>query len=390
MKKSILILALAGFCSAGFAQEVVSEDVDVMEVPVNKYKVVTNKFFDNWFISAGGGVQVLFGSNVNNRSVGDRLAPAINLSVGKWFTPGLGLRLQASGLTAKFFTTGTAPYSKTYKDKSGFYRNEIDYMNLHGDILFNVSNMLMGYNPDRVYNFVPFAGFGWAHVMDSPHSNSMTMNFGILNKFRISDMIDINLEFDGMATEKKFSGVSTKGLNLMIGATAGITVKLPQRGWSPAPDIDAIMAMSASQLDAVNAALAQQIAQNQQLKNQLANMPAPTNTTTTIVELADIPQSIFFEIGSSVMPPRQVVNLQQVADFMNANPNTNVTITGYADSSTGTPAWNKQLSENRANTVADQLAKLGIDKGRMTISGMGGVATLTPPSFDRRVILEIQ
>lgn len=397
MKKFMLALAAASICSLGFAQNnnnsqngVVSEDVDVMEVPVNKYKVITNKFFDNMFISAGGGVQVLFGSNINNRSFGDRLAPALNVSIGKWFTPGLGLRLQYSGLSGKFFTDGVAPYSKSYKDKSGYYRNEIDYLNLHGDILFNLSNMFCGYNPTRTYNFIPFAGFGWAHSMSAPHTNSMTMNFGLLNSFRVSDLININLELDGMAVEKKFSGVSNKGLNVMLGATAGITINLPQRGWKPAPDVDAIMAMSAAQLDAVNAALAQQIAQNQQLKNQLANMPKATNTTTTVTALADVPQSIFFEIGSSVMPKKQIVNLQQVADFMNANSNATLNVTGYADSSTGTPAWNKQLSENRANTVANELEKLGVSKDRMTISGMGGVATLTPPSFDRRVILEIK
>ena len=390
MKKSILILALVGLCSAGFAQEVVSEDVDVMEMPVNKYKVVTNKFFDNWFISGGAGVQVLFGNSINNRGAGDRLTPAINLSVGKWFTPGLGLRLQGSGISAKYFTTGVGPYSESPKDKSGYYKNKLDYFNLHGDILFNVSNVLGGYNPDRVYNFVPYAGFGWAHVLDTPHSNSMTLNFGLLNKFKVSDIVDINLELDGMAVERKFSGVSTRKVNVMLGATAGITVNLPQRGWQPAPDIDAILANNASKLDAVNAALAQQIAENQRLKNQLASMPAPKSTTTTVVELTDIPQSIFFEIGSSVMPKKQIVNLKQVADYMNANPNTNVTITGYADSSTGTAVWNKQLSENRANTVADELGKLGVDKSRMTVSGMGGVDILSPADFDRRVILEIK
>ena len=40
---------------------IVSESVDVMEVPVDKYKVETNRFLDNWFFSVGGGAQVLFG-----------------------------------------------------------------------------------------------------------------------------------------------------------------------------------------------------------------------------------------------------------------------------------------------------------------------------------------
>lgn len=40
----------------------------------------------------------------NDQQLGDfgkRISPTMNISVGKWFTPGLGLRLQYSGLQAK-------------------------------------------------------------------------------------------------------------------------------------------------------------------------------------------------------------------------------------------------------------------------------------------------
>lgn len=43
----------------------------------------------------------------NDQELGDfgkRISPTMNISVGKWFTPGLGLRLQYSGLQAKGFT----------------------------------------------------------------------------------------------------------------------------------------------------------------------------------------------------------------------------------------------------------------------------------------------
>ena len=48
----------------------------------------------------------------------------------------------------------------------------------------------------------------------------------------------------------------------------GITYKFPQRGFKPAPDVDAIIALTSSQIDAINTALAQQIEQNRQLKAQ--------------------------------------------------------------------------------------------------------------------------
>ena len=59
----------------------------------------------------------------------------------------------------------------------------------------------------------------------------------------------------------------------MAGATVGITYKFPQRGFKPAPDVDAIMALTSSQMDAINTALAQQIEQNRQLRPNLPTNP---------------------------------------------------------------------------------------------------------------------
>ena len=53
------------------------------------------------------------------------------------------------------------------------------------------------------------------------------------------------------------------------------------------------------------------------------------------------------------------------------NQTTSITITGHTDSS-GPEAYNQGLSERRANAVADYMANsLGVDRTRMTVSGMG-------------------
>jgi len=178
-----------------------------------------------------------------------------------------------------------------------------------------------------------------------------------------------------MGTENKFDGKTTsKGPDFMAGATVGITYKFPQRGFKPAPDVDAIMALTSSQMDAINTALAQQIEQNRQLKAQLANQPTEVVTEqVTVNQIAPAPQSVFFQIGSAVLPTNSTVNLQQIADLVKDNPGLKLKVTGYADSDTGSAAWNKQLSEDRANNVANELVKLGVNKNNLIISGMGGV-----------------
>lgn len=106
----------------------------------------------------------------------------------------------------------------------------------------------------------------------------------------------------------------------------------------------------------------------------------------TVNQLTPVPQSVFFQIGSATLPQNSTVNLQQIANLVKDNPGIKLKVTGYADSDTGSASWNKQLSEDRANTVANELVKLGVNKSNMIISGMGGVNTLTPPAFNRRVL----
>lgn len=403
MKKLMFALAVASLSLGVYAQQgsssssspvIVEESAEVMEVPTDKYKVETNRFFDNWFLSFGGGAQVLFDDYGNDLDFKKRISPTFNVAIGKWFTPGLGLRLQLSGIQAKSAArSDNAPYIRGGEQDGGFYKQKFNYLNLHGDILFNVSGMIAGYNPDRVYDFIPYTGFGYNRLLDKPHTRALAVNFGIINRFRITDAWDINLELSGMVTEDRFDGkVQGKAADMTIGASLGFAYNFPQRGFKHVPDVNAIMALSASQMDAINAALAEQIAQNQKLKKQLANQQPVevVNEKVIVKEVPAAPQSIFFEIGSSVLPPKSEVNLQTIAQMMKDNPNMTLSLTGYADSDTGSAAWNKQLSENRANAVADALVKLGVNKNRLAVVGKGGVETLTPPSFNRRVIIEAQ
>lgn len=61
-----------------------------------------------------------------------------------------------------------------------------------------------------------------------------------------------------------------------------------------------------------------------------------------------------------------------MAEYLKANPGTNVTIVGYADKDTGTAKYNKQLSQKRADAVYNVLTKTyGIDKSRLSTEAEG-------------------
>ena len=55
----------------------------------------TNRFFDNIFVGVAGGVNIYFGEHDSYGKFGKRMAPALDIHVGKWFTPSIGARVEA-------------------------------------------------------------------------------------------------------------------------------------------------------------------------------------------------------------------------------------------------------------------------------------------------------
>ena len=394
MKKILMLLALAGLTSAAWAQNSTSEVVEYEVIQVqDKYQVITNPFWSNWFFSIGGGAEATFGDNDSAGSFGKRISPTLNVSVGKWFTPGLGLRLQYSGLQARGFTYDAgADYVKGTQMKDGYYKQRFDYMNLHGDVMFNLNALFGGYNQHRVYEIIPYVGAGFTHNYSKPHREALSVNAGIINKFRISNAIDINLELSAMGVEDKFDGEvgGDHGYDGVLSATVGLTYRFPARGFRrPMPQL-----ISQIELAAMQDKLAAMGTQNAQLKNaliQAQNQPvAEVTETEVIVPDPDIaPRTVFFTIGSAELSPREIMNLSYLAEQMKQFPNATYTVNGYADSATGTPAFNKELSLKRAQAVKDALVKnYGIAADRLNIEAGGGVDKFGQPILNRVVLVK--
>lgn len=384
-----MLLAFAGVASAASAQQASVTEVEVIEVQ-DKYQVITNPFWDNWFISLGGGASVLFGHDDNAGKFGDRISPTLNVAVGKWFTPGLGLRLQYSGLQAKGFSYDKGgDYVVGNITDGGYYKQKFDYMNLHGDVLFNLNALFGGYNSQRVYEIIPYLGAGFTHSYSSPQREAFAVNAGIINRFRISNAVDINLELSVMGTENKFDGevAGKHDFDGIVSATLGLTYKFPKRGFDrPYPQI-----ISELELRNMRQMMNEMSAANLSLQQQLANAQQPVAEVAeqVVVTEADIaPRTVFFEIGSAVISPREALNLKFLADKMQEYPNMTYTVYGYADSATGTPAFNQELSQKRAQAVVNVLEKqYGISANRLKVDAGGGVDKFGKPIYLNRVVL---
>lgn len=387
-----MVLAFAGVSAASMAQ-----NAD----PTEKFSVSTNSFWSNWFVQANVAGTAFWG----NQEVGNNFSKSplkgfrnnlgFSVAVGKWFTPGLGLRTKFNGAWGR---TVVSENKKTNANK---------YWTLSEQVMFNLSNMLLGYNESRVWDFIPYASVGVNRNM-SANCYAPVAGIGILNEFKINNKWAVNLDvnymlgtsdYDGfegsLPGAKPYDARSFKGLvanyDRTLNVEVGLTYNLGKATFNKTPDVEAIKALSQGQIDALNAQLADAQSENNRLKDMLAEQKqqsvAPVSAVTKVVSA---PVSVFFNIGKAkVASKKDLQNVKAVAEAAKAN-NAKIVVTGYADSKTGSAAFNKNLSEKRAQTVANALVNMGVSRDNIEVVSAGGVNTLSPVSYNRRATVEIK
>lgn len=385
MKKMLMLLAFCGLGTAAMAQT-------TSEVPTMKHRVVQNGWWDNWFIDLG--VTHLSSYSDTEHGLGLKKNPfwtgrrnwGGEISVGKWATSAFGLRLKAQmgGLSQIVSSYGPDNTSKMQ------FSVELQPM-------LNLTNLFGGYKR-RVWEVNFYGGFG---VIDMYEDKNMSMiaSVGLMNTWNVTKRFHINLDIYTRLAEKDMDGLQApkhasnviKNRDSQVGFSAGIGFNLGKVGWEKAPDMDAILANHKAQIDALNGTISGLEAENADLKNKLARRPKDTNTVTkTVTEFATTSSSVFFNINKSVIASKKdLVNVKQLADYAIAN-NKTVVVTGFADSKTGSAAYNQKLSEARAKAVAAELVKMGVAEDKIETVGQGGVADLTPVSYNRRAVVTLK
>ena len=86
--------------------------------------------------------------------------------------------------------------------------------------------------------------------------------------------------------------------------------------------------------------------------------------------IVTLPQDILFATDSFAVRSDLTRDLNTVASNLQAYPNSTIQIVGHTDSD-GDAGYNQQLSERRANTVADVLLDAGIPFARLQTFGRG-------------------
>lgn len=420
----VSVALFLGAIGVAMAQETkVSEDTEkaVKEEIANTRKFEVGTFKANWFIGIGGGVNQYLGEHDRQMKFMNRLAPAMDIYFGKWFTPSLGFRIaysggQGFGLSAykSQYELGGLPaqepinyYDAEYpytKNGDVTYWQEFHLWNLHADFMLNLMNLIGGYKV-RAYNISPYFGIGLARAyalkeIENPVCNTrLSGNVGILNTFRLCDALDLNIDLRGTLYPEDFDGETgvragggeTYEADGMLTATLGLAYKFKPRGWNQGKNktIYETKTVTVVDEDALNEALAR----NAELQKALED--AKAQATTEVVESLLSPELyVRFALNKSELSGEACVTLTNLAKLLNAV-DTKVVykISGYADQQTGSSLRNQVLSEERAQAVYDFLVKeQGVDPAKLTVEAHGGVDTMyyNDNRLSRAVILTLQ
>ena len=336
------------------------------------------KFGDNMYISGGAGINLFMIQNIPGVNKDRPLTVAGTFAIGKWLTPYTGLRLEFAGAPLKIFN----PLAGGGADKKS-----VGYFGVYGDFMWNMSNTFGGYNEKRVVSIIPFAGISYMTTTkdnfngEKPHA--FPMSAGIKINFRLSHYIDFYLQDRFSFTTDEFDGLPGGNfIEPIMTATAGFTIKFGANRFTAYNPFEEQLMINQLN-DKVNQLRSELDACNSRKCPEVKPTPCPE------CPACDLTSVVRFRINSAKIAREQQVNVFNASEWMKKHENTMVEVVGYADKDTGTPEYNLDLSQRRAQAVADELVNTyKIDASRIKIVAKGSMEQPYPDHNDwNRVVI---
>ena len=391
MKKStILAVAAALFMGQSMVAQVNVKEITYVEDATQGYLI--NPATSNWFITGEAGVANSATRAIDKPDFGKRFMPAAGLYFGKYSTPVLGWRAGFDWFKAKGQVnvggTKTDITGVNYEDvisSSGVYGTALNNFGVAGDLMISLTNWWCGYNPNRVFNAQLYLGIGAYMAMEKNYTKGyavdgwknaryhfLTARAGLLFDFNVSKNFAIGIDLRAVGADK--SVTQRCGRASITGeALLALTYKFNKATWN-APVVAVVPEIE--DCEPIRARLQAANARIEDLEAQLrACLNRPVEKVVETVEAGPL-ATIYFPIGVSRLNYTDTKVLGAVAEQIIAS-GKSYTLTGWADTYTGTDAINARLRVNRAESVKNALVKDGVPADKLTTkSGEGNLNDL--------------
>ena len=279
------IIFLSALCLS--AMTVKASDADTASDSIVKQVSVTSEYYlqtlkptyltnvseaanwgNNWFVEVKGGASAFLGSPIGCGDVFDRLSPALQVGLGKWFTPAVGGRVAYQGMSFK----------------NGEFKS-MNYHFVHADFLYNLTS---GINCNDLglsrWDVIPYVGVGMIYNPDwystcaypggASGSHPFAFSYGLECRYRLTNRMQVVGELSGMTTAKNFDGIGTSSKfgDNMLTLSAGLSFTLGKVGYRRIVDANPYIAQNdwlllyADRLAARNSRLSHQHKEDERIK----------------------------------------------------------------------------------------------------------------------------
>ena len=341
----VAAFALVSMTATAQRTERVIDRIDQRTVQEFDHQETTQSFKSHWFLTLQGGAQYTLGEAKFKKLI----SPNVQLGIGYQFNPWFAARLQANGWQSKGgwnghrTQIGNTPFTADYKYK---------YVAPGIDLMFNLSNLLCGWNPDRVFNVTAFIGGGANIAFSNDEVNEIgtvvkNLRGGLQLGFRLSDAVQLLLEGNANILSDKYNSKKADNPDWYFNALAGLRVNLGK-------------VRNVNTFDVMRDV----VVYDTIWKTVIIEDP--------IIKIDPIRRDVFFQRNKSVIEESELSKIADIAEYLNQYPQAMVDIRGYADVQTGNAKINDRLSRERADVVVKKLIEdYGISADRITYSSYG-------------------
>lgn len=348
-----------------------------------------------WYVQIQGGAQYTLGEI----DFKDLISPNVQVALGRQFTSVFGARLAVNAWQSKAGIDGPVSYGKwNWK-----------YVAPGIDLTFNLSNLFCGFNPNRIFNFSVFAGaganIGWDNkvadinaigVANYPETYKygvsentayawdgtkvrMFGRAGIAADFKVSNAVSLGLELNANTLSDRYNSKKAGNWDWYFNALAGLKINLGKT-------------YSTRTIEAPK--VPEKVVEK--VIERVIEKPAPqpvVEPTRAVAQKKEdkFRRDVFFQINKTQiaqLKASEKQKVQEVADYLKANPTSTVEVTGYADVGTGNPKINMTLSQRRAQAVRDALVKTyKIDASRIKVDYKGDTIQPFAKEIENRVAI---
>ena len=338
-------------------------------------------FWDNWSMGIQGGATMKMSGTGFFKSA----RPAFGLTIGKQWTPILGMDIQGMG------------YVNTTNSSTMIDASDVSLI-----ARMNLMNLFAGYEGmPRPFEIETVTGLGWLHhyMNGDGDTDDMSARVGLNFNFNLGEdaawtfgikpAVVFNLTGEYPSKKMAFNR-NHSNMEILFGLTYHFADSDGNRHFALVNAVDpmALAAMNeeindlrevvvAKDVELVG--LADELLMVQNQLNEARNKKVEASgETINIVESV-----VAFPFNQSDVQSSQMPSLEHVANYLKNNPDANITVNGYA-SPEGTEEYNLQLSQRRADAVKDILVnKYGIEANRINAIGHGVGDIFSEPAWNR-------